>query len=540
MKVRKINQRTISGAIVLIAAISMVAVLVYVRTVESQPRTLLTSQPPAEPKATSLLEAWRVAKEQAQQWRDDAVLVQLRSTDVHEAPSQQSGIDGKRRSWQAVAISPTASTQQLRLDIVDGAVTEATVVAAPSPLEVLQEPRVDSPEAVGIALKAIPGFGGSLDPKQQGVHFVLGLLEEGVEVIQVIGAIRDQPAAVTIEASTGTLKGAQQRTYAGTGGVLFSPDQGRTWRASDLVGQMVTAIANDPTRDNVGYASIAQSTGIAVYRTSDGGAHWTEVGRLPETAGTWPYTIATIQLATASHPSLLVGTRTGLWLSGDQGKTWALVTGLSAGPAWQVAAVDGDRGPKVFVSVVRDPSNAALYSSSDLTNWIKEADGVFRLSQSADRRSILALSESQQHLGRLYLASGELVSLPFPTNTMPAVRMRGPALRAAGLFNSSTPILVESPDGIHVSSDNGLTWHTTLQVGLASVAVSPDFATSGIAVAGGFRTGIFWSGDWGETWTRVIERPSTIVNGSNEITTVLFLSKTNAVAVNGGEISWQK
>jgi len=62
---------------------------------------------------------------------------------------------------------------------------------------------------------------------------------------------------------------------------------------------------------------------------------------------------------------VLVGTRAGLWASRDGGETWSIVSGLPYTNAFRLAVTAGSN-PMVFVSMVANPTDAALFSSSDL------------------------------------------------------------------------------------------------------------------------------------------------------------------------------
>jgi hypothetical protein len=70
-------------------------------------------------------------------------------------------------------------------------------------------------------------------------------------------------------------------------------------------------------------------------------------------------------------------------------------------------------------------------------------------------------------------------------------------------------------------------------------SASADFGTTGAAVAGGFRAGIYRTTDGGQTWVEVLHNPSDVVAGSGEIWTIRYLSQNAVVAINGGALTWQ-
>ena len=75
---------------------------------------------------------------------------------------------------------------------------------------------------------------------------------------------------------------------------------------------------------------------------------------------------------------------------------------------------------------------------------------------------------------------------------------------------------------------------------MASLVAAPDFFTSKVAIAGGFRSGIYHTNDDGGHWDLVLTKPSSILQGSNEVYDIAFLSPTAVSVINGGELIWQE
>jgi photosystem II stability/assembly factor-like uncharacterized protein len=80
----------------------------------------------------------------------------------------------------------------------------------------------------------------------------------------------------------------------------------------------------------------------------------------------------------------------------------------------------------------------------------------------------------------------------------------------------------------------------TLPGPIASVAVSPAYPTERVALAGGFRGGIFRTTDGGKHWERVLAWPSALIPGSDEIYEIVFLSPEKVLAIQGGRMTWQQ
>ncbi len=488
----------------------------------------------APAKSITLLEAWNIAERVAKQWQADAVLTGISSSDLGDSPDKLSGTDGARRTWTAFATSETAEGG-LFVRITDGVVAEQTEEDVPLSDPITAKPAIDSPQAVEIARTVAPELG-SGGGKAAGIHFALESdPNSGGPVIRVVGTNSELGVFVELDALSGKPVASYQQDYA-NGAVLNSADAGVTWHPSDLADGAVRAVANDPISTSTTYAVAASTTGIEVYGSDDWGATWGRVGQLPVAAGTWPYDIEALVLPASKTPGLLVGTPSGLWLSTDRGTTWSQVAGLPAGPAWQVAAAGEESSPVVFVTVVPGPDEAVVYSSADLISWKEELQGAFRLSESLGGTSVLAIDETQPAEGTI-LGPGERDAVRLPaTSNLP----QDVVLRAAGRFGGTSPVVAESPSGIYVLDANGVTWRKTLDTSLASIALSPDFESSGIGLAGGFRTGIYRTSDGGRTWAHVVADPSAITPCSGEVSSILFLAKSNALAVCEPTLVWRQ
>jgi photosystem II stability/assembly factor-like uncharacterized protein len=259
---------------------------------------------------------------------------------------------------------------------------------------------------------------------------------------------------------------------------------------------------------------------IEVWRTTNGGAHWSREGRLPRDAGKVAYDVLSVR--DGERDALLVGTQQGLWLSDDGGKTWLWQQELSSHPAWRLAALEDADGVRVFVSLA-DPGNelaSGIYSSTDLAAWRREAPGAFRVFESFDRGSVLAAPEiSFATEGTVYHTVGAAtITVPFGTTN------------AAGAFDGPGPLVAMGADGVLRSEDRGASWSKVADTG-GTLAAAPDFDSSGVMLIGGFRTGLLRSSDGGATWREVLADPSSVVPGINELS-VTFLSKDAAVATN--------
>lgn len=391
-----------------------------------------------------------------------------------------------------------------------------------------RRPAIDSGEAIQSARSIEPDFGPA-SSDAHGVHFAVDAIPGSADpVILVLGQFGGNPAFVEVDALTGAgVKAAQELRFGKLGGVIYSEDAGLTWKASNLTARFVTGIAAHPTIGDSAFAAVAGDSEIAVYRTDDGGVNWRMVGQLPAAADNWPFGVLAVR-GFESPVTVFVGTRKGLWASNDEGATWMPVAGLPLGPIQWLAKDYGATAPRVIVTLSAGP-DAGVYSSTDLQTWAKDSSSVARLSESFSAEGLVEVDEARPGMGQLH-RSGQPGQLQLPPGT----------LRIAGALDGSAPLLAESPTGLRISRDGGSTWIRALETSLASIAVAPDFPASGVAVAGGFRTGIYRTTDGGQHWIQVIADPSEVVPGNGEIATVTFLSPQRVLATNGGSLQWQK
>ena len=466
------------------------------------------------------MEARETVDAYAQRWQSGAQIGFLCSVEDAE-DSASSGVDGRRRAWDAVFVSASPSSARLYVLLVDGAIIEETALPPDPDRPALTEGlALDSPEALTIALAARPDFAPAL-PGGKGVHFCLELSDTGVPAITVRGGRGSQPAIVSLDATTGAVLAARHQTL-GLGGILYSSDGGQTWSGREFPG--VPAVTAEPFVQDKAYAATTEDSRIAVYSTQDGGNTWAPVGTLPPAAGDWPFAIEAVA-STSQETQLVVGTWSGLW-SSDDVRQWSLVPGLPEGPKQWLAAVQSETGYRLFVSVTagEDPGT---YASVDLVNWEKVADVAYRLSESFDRSTVLATNEQQ---------ADQALVLSIDSQT--SVKMTVPVVRAAGDFTGSAPALVYSPAlgvGRGLSEPGG--W--TLFAAVGSLAAAPDFPASRVVVAGGFRGGMYHTTDAGRSWHQVVADPSAIAPGNGEMTGLEFLSPTTVIAVNGGGLTWK-
>jgi hypothetical protein len=534
------------GLLTFIPALALMAVAILSLAPAFQRNKVSRSVAQSEPsagKSLTLAQAWDVASERALYWHTDAKIVQLST--AHPDSDVSDGRDGRRAAWTARA-SSTSADAQLVMQIVDGEAGEAWENPSAGPEPALQRPIIDSPEAFKIASTSTAALtAGDQNRSAPGFSFTLAAGDDGkAEVIRVMGSIGDLSAYVETDATSGAIDARYQQDYGSNGALLYSDDAGKTWQASALVGLAVTGVAVDPSEGQVLFATIADSHGIQVHVSRDGGKDWGLLSTLPLDAGTYPQDIA-VGSFQATGRTILVGTNSGLWTSNDEGKTWVQNVGLGRQPAWRIAVSRENGSDVALVSVVTGPDEGSLYASADLSAWVKRNTGVFRLSSMDAGNSVFAIDDSTG--GNAFRLSGGTigaVNVPVRRSTSAdmdqGVQANGEyILRGTGSLNPGEGLVVQSQVAVYVSTDAGTSWRKTLEGSFASLGSSPTFSTDGVVIAGGYQSGIYRSTDSGLNWENVLPNPFSITPCSGIVSAVLFSSSTQVVALNTPTLIWR-
>lgn len=472
----------------------------------------------------SLHQAWEIAIGQAKQYAPNARLVKLASAG-HSGDTASSGLDGKRLSWLAIAVS---SDDEWWLMITNGAITNVTQKSRTVNLLPLEKPVLDSPEALNLALKSKPEF----KPETElgwGYHFALTYIrdEEGASpnplVITAIGAEHRRTSIVSINALDGRLEQAKNQVFDG-GGILFSKDAGKTWNLSNLADVFVTKIARDLWVDQKGYAAATRAGRIVVYATENGGESWQLWGALPAAAEDWPFCIEVV----GSDPSsrqIWIGTRSGLWASSD-GQAWFAVENVPEGPKQWMGQARSGNDFRLLVTITSGPQQG-LYAGDGLSAWEKLSGRAYHLSESFDKKSVLATDENLQD---------ENSVLRIDVTQIAPVRIPGQVMFAAGDFDAAF-VAKDLVKGIGQIQGQNSAWDAALNP--SSLDASPKFQADHTLVMAGFRSGVFRTTDGGKSWEKVIDNLNSLIPSKNEVFDVKFLSASCVVVVSGGEIRWE-
>jgi len=122
------------------------------------------------------------------------------------------------------------------------------------------------------------------------------------------------------------------------GGVYKSTDNGKTWRQlsgglPDGIIQANLAIA--PSSSKRIFASIALGSGLVIYRSDDGGDHWTKITTDARPAGRIGGGDLAVLRVDPANPDVVYSASVVAWKSSDGGKTWSAFRGAPGGDDYQ-------------------------------------------------------------------------------------------------------------------------------------------------------------------------------------------------------------
>jgi photosystem II stability/assembly factor-like uncharacterized protein len=252
--------------------------------------------------------------------------------------------------------------------------------------------------------------------------------------------------------------------YAGLygAGVLKSVDSGKTWVRTAGSGANIVAIAIDQNQPQALYAAdlggpIALPSGVrpasatdasdhgVIYKTTDGGRHWTQIGN-----GFPGLQLRTIAIDPSNSSILYAGTSGGIFKSIDGGSTWREAT---TGPGTQV---------NVFSL---DLFDSAIYAGT--------VDGVYKSQDGGETWSCWNLGLGGRHIAGFARPSG-----------------------------SNLLYVGTGGGGVYKSSDAGASWCAANGdfAGANVTAVAFDPSSPSLAYAGISGGGVFRTEDGGASW----------------------------------------
>jgi photosystem II stability/assembly factor-like uncharacterized protein len=259
------------------------------------------------------------------------------------------------------------------------------------------------------------------------------------------------------------------------------------WVSADLSGELIAAIAVDPSSSSRVYASLfgtpANFLRAAVARTSDRGSTW-----FGSDEGFGSAAIRALLTQPGTPSTLWAGSNSGLFRSTDGGVTWS----LHAVRAVRALAIDPQTPSTMYLG---SPSEGVQKSVDGGVTWASASNGIGN-----QRVNALAVHPTDTRI--LYAGAAGAV---YRSNDAAASWTQ--VLDATGLsivFQPTNPAVayVGSFDGVRITRDSGATWTTVavppLGGSIDALAIHPFAPT--VVYAATSSSGVWRSADSGATW----------------------------------------
>ncbi|MDB4887981.1 MAG: hypothetical protein JWN79_3419 [Gemmatimonadetes bacterium] len=238
--------------------------------------------------------------------------------------------------------------------------------------------------------------GGIFRSRDSGMTFQPVFDKQPVQAIGALAISQSDPSQVW--AGTGEAWTIRDADIMGDG-VYFSADSGTTWRNMGLreSGRIGRIIVHPTDPRIVFVCALGRVTGPqeerGVYRTTDGGAHWTRVLHVDRNTGCSGLSID------AQHPEVLFagmwqvemhtyamysgGPSSGIYVSRDSGTTWSHVVhpGLPASPVGKIDVAVAPSDSRRVYALIQTPNQGSLWRSDDggvtwsVSNWTRALIG---------------------------------------------------------------------------------------------------------------------------------------------------------------------
>ena len=378
--------------------------------------------------------------------------------------------------------------------------------------------------------------------------YPLGFIPSGVRARAVIELNRQLAERSAARAKEKTPETLQNNASTGTW-TLIGPNP--THNGNLTTAAWTNAIAVDPTNASIAYLGAPEG---GVWKTTDGGAHWT-----PLTDTQPSLAIASITIDSTNHLTVYAGTGDsylygeGLLKTTDGGNTWTYIPSPFAGPFSDSGyfgggahinqiAVDPGSPSVVLAAVWRFPaSSAGIYRSTDGGNtWEQVLPGAGATSVAFSSTGSVAYAAVSDYFGTSL--AGIYKSTDGGQSWTPA---NGSSSTQLPLTNAGVPIVGEmqlamapsspttlyvsieglntfaplSPNSVFVSTDGGATWnptaanpfvYTSTPAGNKGMVLTVHPTNPNIVFVG--EQNLFRSIDGGHTWAVVTSSANGPVN----------------------------
>lgn len=368
-----------------------------------------------------------------------------------------------------------------------------------------------------------------------------------------------------------------QTLFAGASGAGLqkSTDAGVHW--TQVLTHEITALAVSPAygASRTIYVGVRETSGAPgeLYRSTDGGATWQKLNTgIPKTQAGKAATLSALTFA--ADGSVLAGVHYGsnggvAYRSADGGQTWSpIADGLGDFNLFALASTSNRRD-------VEPHGALSIYAGTDGGLWrreIAQADpdgpGIWMKGEiRGGRAQVLALSPNFVNDGIAF--SGEWQE-PRPTwqygrgifksidggQTWQSKVITSPSSGHSAIhaysfspnFASDKTVFAATGGGLFKSTDGGESWQWLSRAYsgepaiMSTVAVAPNYTTSGLVLAGGGWGGLFTSRDGGINWTSNYSLSAVSIAYSPKFATdqIAFIAANGVYKTWDGALTWTR
>lgn len=277
-------------------------------------------------------------------------------------------------------------------------------------------------------------------------------------------------------------------------GVFKSVDGGAHWTSvnSGLPPIYLSTITIDPTTPATLYGGTNyNTTGASLYKSVDGGANWQPAG-----TGIVGAAVNSIVINPADSRVVFAGTDHGVFKSNNGGQSWSLVS-----PQMDVTslALDPATPTTIYAGVWAGRDNGVFRSLDGGASWNQVNSGF-------DVTSVSALALDPTNPAILYAGtfSGIYKSLDAGATwgKLPAPAANPLPYVFSFRFDHGSPmsVLIATNSGAYRSLDGGASWSDLGYPGSDCRAIAVDPTASGTIYLGDFNTGVSKTTDGGQHW----------------------------------------
>ena len=354
-----------------------------------------------------------------------------------------------------------------------------------------------------VAIDAVPGdpftfyFGGVDGGVWRSTNYGLtwtNITDGQLNVSNSIGALAVAPSDPNV-IYAGTGEADIRNTFVTGDGIYKTTDAGKTWHYIGLKETHTTAkIVVDPRDPNIVYAAsmghvFAKNPERGIFKSTDGGAHWTKVLYVDENTGaidlvmdvSHPKTLYAAMWQAQRNPGLLVsgGPGSGLYKTTDGGAHWLKIStnpGFATGLLGRIGVTIAASNPKVIYAIVQAKEGGVFRSDDGGGHW-KRVNASMEMRQRAFY--YMAIYADPNDPNTIYVPNARFFVSHDGGKNFSLLRPPHGDNHTVWIDPKNSKIILEANDGgATVSVDGGATWsgeHNQLTAQFYRVALDGAF-----------------------------------------------------------------